>query len=139
MFTPQKKLVLLNGCFDLLHAGHIALLKTAHANACGGFVFVAIDSDKRLRETKGPARPYVCANDRKEMLLATRYVDRVYTFDTEEELVELYRVFQPDLTVKGQEYIAKPITGATYCKEIIFHASTNHRTSNLAKRIASGG
>lgn len=127
----EKKLVLVNGCFDLLHAGHIALLKTAHANACGGFVFVAIDSDKRVQELKGPDRPYICAKDRKEMLLACRYVDRVYIFDSEDELHTLYRVLKPDATVKGVEYLTKPIVGKAFCKEIIFHESTEHRTSKL--------
>lgn len=127
----EKKLILVNGCFDLLHAGHIALLKTAHANACGGFVFVAIDSDKRVQELKGPDRPYICAKDRKEMLLACRYVDRVYVFDTEQELYDLYRVLKPDATVKGLEYLTQPIVGSQFCKEIIFHDSTQHRTSTL--------
>lgn len=127
----NKKLVLVNGCFDLLHAGHIALLKTAHANACGGFVFVAIDSDKRAQKLKGPTRPIICAKDRKEMLLACRYVDRVYEFDSDEELVDLYRVMRPDVTVKGLEYLAMPILGSQYCKEVIFHDSTEHRTSNI--------
>lgn len=127
----NKKLVLVNGCFDLLHAGHIALLKTAHANACGGFVFVAIDSDKRVQQLKGPTRPIICAKDRKEMLLACRYVDRVYEFDSDEELLDLYRVIRPDVTVKGLEYLARPIIGSQYCKEVIFHDSTSHRTSNI--------
>lgn len=130
----NKKLVLVNGCFDLLHAGHIALLKTARANACGGFVFVAIDSDKRVQQLKGPTRPIICAKDRKEMLLACRYVDRVYEFDSDEELLDLYRVIRPDVTVKGLEYLARPIIGSQYCKEVIFHDSTEHRTSDIVAR-----
>ncbi len=135
----DNKLVLVNGCFDLLHAGHIALLKTARANARGGFVFVAIDSDRRVQELKGPTRPIVCANDRKEMLLACRYVDKVYEFDTDQELLNLYRVLKPDVTVKGLEYLTKAFIGSKYCKEIIFHDSTKHRTTEIINEAARAG
>ena len=78
--------VFVNGTFDILHVGHLALLEYAFSQ--GEILTVAIDSDRRIRELKGPSRPINNQQDRKTMLKYLYMVDEVYVFDTDEELVE---------------------------------------------------
>src|SRR5437762_14112209 len=73
------RVVLTNGCFDLLHPGHVALLEAERAQ--GDILIVAINSDRSVREIKGPARPVVPEDERAEALLALEAVDRVVVYD----------------------------------------------------------
>ena len=90
-----------NGCFDLVHAGHVAYLEQARAMA--GALIVGINSDRSVRRLKGPGRPVVPQEDRARVLAALRAVDRVVIFeeDTAATLIELIR---PNLYVKGADY-----------------------------------
>lgn len=90
-----------NGCFDLLHAGHVAYLEQARAMA--GALIVGVNSDGSVRRLKGPGRPVVPQEDRARVVAALRAVDRVVIFeeDTAATLIELIR---PNLYVKGADY-----------------------------------
>ena len=92
---------LTNGCFDLLHAGHVAYLEQARAMA--GALIVGINSDRSVRRLKGPGRPVVPQEDRARVVAGLRAVDRVVIFeeDTAATLIELIR---PNLYVKGADY-----------------------------------
>jgi rfaE bifunctional protein nucleotidyltransferase chain/domain len=113
--------VIVNGTFDILHVGHIALLRHAKTAYPDAVVHVLIDSDRRVQELKGPSRPINSQNERLTMLSALRYVDSVNTFNSDEELADQIKKFDPDVMVKGSDYKDKPIIGAEYCKEIYFY------------------
>jgi len=110
------KRVFVNGTFDILHMGHLELLE--FAKSLGDFLVVAIDSDRRVRELKGPTRPINTEYERRQMLLAIRWVDRVYVFDSDAELVS--HITDCDVMVKGSDYQGRPIVGQDQCPEIVF-------------------
>ena len=85
------KIIFVNGCFDVLHPGHIQLFK--YAKSLGDYLIVAIDSDKKVAEMKGPERPIFSQNDRSETLEAIRYIDIVHIFDSKEDLENLLKYF----------------------------------------------
>jgi rfaE bifunctional protein nucleotidyltransferase chain/domain len=112
--------VMVNGTFDVLHPGHIALLNTARSY--GDHLVVAIDTDRRVKELKGDKRPINNQNDRRIMLSALKAVDIVELFDSKEELIKLMERYQPDIYVKGSDW--KHDTKSTahqYCKEVIYY------------------
>lgn len=114
------KTVMVNGTFDVLHPGHIALLNTARSY--GDSLIVAIDTDRRVTELKGPTRPINDQYFRRIMLSNIKAVDLVEFFDSTEELVELMKRYQPDVYVKGSDW--KHDTKSTahqYCKEVIYY------------------
>jgi len=110
------KRVFVNGTFDILHMGHLELLE--FAKSLGDFLVVAIDSDRRVKQLKGATRPINTEYERKQMLEAIRWVDRVYVFDSDAELIS--HISDCDLMVKGSDYRGKPIVGQDQCPEIVF-------------------
>jgi rfaE bifunctional protein nucleotidyltransferase chain/domain len=112
--------VVVNGSFDILHIGHLKLLEHARSYP-QSYVLVLTDSDRRIRELKGPSRPIHNEYERCSFLFALKAVDRVETFDSDEELETLIKEFAPDVMVKGSDYRGKKIIGAEYCKEIKFY------------------
>ena len=113
------KISFVNGCFDVLHPGHIELLK--YARSFGDYLIVAIDSDRKVAEMKGPERPIFSQYDRTVMLKAIRYVDVVHVFDTKEDLEQLLESIQPDIMVVGSDWKGKEVVGAQYAKEVKFY------------------
>ena len=109
--------VWVNGAFDVLHIGHLNLLK--HASTIGS-VRVGIDTDDRIKELKGSNRPFNCFKNRMEFLKSLRFVDDVVGFGTEEELINQIKEYQPDVMVIGSDYKDKRIIGIEYVKEVSF-------------------
>lgn len=112
--------VVVNGCFDILHLGHLNLLAYARS-INNSYVMVLIDSDRRVKELKGSSRPINSQGERASMLSALRYVDQVRIFDSDEELTDMIKQFAPDIMVKGSDYKGQRIIGAEHCKEIKFY------------------
>jgi len=129
--------VVVNGTFDIIHLGHLRLLQYARSFP-SSYVLVLTDSDRRVRELKGSNRPVNTEYERCSMLFALKCVDRVETFDTDQELVDLIKGFEPDVMVKGSDYRGQPIIGAEYCKEIKFYDRfKNYSTTNKIQDIAN--
>jgi rfaE bifunctional protein nucleotidyltransferase chain/domain len=97
----RRKVVATNGCFDLLHVGHLKYL--TEARALGDFLWVGLNGDASVRELKGPGRPLVPEADRAELLAAWRVVDSVTIFPTVRATAFL-RAVQPDVYAKGGDY-----------------------------------
>lgn len=107
----RPEIVLANGCFDVLHAGHVSLLR--RAAALGDFLVVAINADESVRRLKGPTRPIYSAADRAQLLGELECVGAVVIFDqdTPEKLIQ---TVNPDVLVKGRQYRLEDIPGAAF-------------------------
>jgi rfaE bifunctional protein nucleotidyltransferase chain/domain len=103
-----RTVVLTNGCFDLLHPGHLALLEAARDE--GDWLIVALNSDVSVRGLKGPGRPLVPEVERAEILLALEAVDRVVVYD-EPTPLDVIRALLPDVLVKGADWAPDAIVG----------------------------
>jgi len=103
-----RRVVLTNGCFDLLHPGHVALLEAARAQ--GDVLVVAINSDRSVGRMKGEGRPLVPEAERAETLLALEPVDRIVVYD-EPTPLEVVKALVPDVLVKGADWAEDAIVG----------------------------
>ena len=110
--------VWVNGTFDIVHLGHIQLLK--RAADLGDFLVVGIDGDKRVTELKGEQRPINNIVSRITVLEAIKYVDRVVIFDSDEQLETHLKTMRPAIMVIGEEYRGKRIVGSEYVGEIVY-------------------
>ena len=118
-----------NGCYDILHVGHISLFK--YAKSLGDKLVVGIDSDKRVKELKGNGRPFNNEDDRKEMLESIRFVDEVVIFDTKEEMCDLLLKKNIHTIVIGDDYKNRPVTGSGIIEDIVFFKKIgNYSTTN---------
>jgi rfaE bifunctional protein nucleotidyltransferase chain/domain len=127
--------VMVNGTFDIIHRGHLMMLQ--HAKSLGDHLLVAIDTDRRVAELKGPTRPINNQDDRRYMLESLKCVDTVYFFNSKEELIEIMNKYQPDVYVKGSDWKHdKGSTAEQYCKQVIYYDRVEHySTTNIIQRI----
>jgi rfaE bifunctional protein nucleotidyltransferase chain/domain len=112
----NKKIVFTNGCFDILHAGHVDYLEKA--KSLGDVLIVGLNSDSSIRRIKGSLRPIVPQEFRARVLLGLKAVDYVVIFeeDTPEKLIKLVR---PDVLVKGADWELDKIVGREFAKEVV--------------------
>jgi len=96
-----KKVVLANGCFDILHVGHVRYLEDARKS--GDALVVAINSDRSVRALKGPGRPILNENERAALVSALRCVDHVVVFD-EPDVSRIIEILRPAVHAKGSDY-----------------------------------
>ena len=136
-----RRVVFTNGCFDLLHPGHVRCL--AEARALGDILVVAVNSDSSVRSNKGPERPLVTEQDRAEVLAALASVDYVTIFDepTPRELIS--RVL-PSVLVKGADWAVEQVAGreeveAAGGRVVSIPLAPGYSTSNLVQRIRNAG
>ncbi len=120
-----------NGCFDIIHAGHIELLK--YARSVGDRLVVGLDTDERVQESKGPTRPINTLQHRKSVIEAIRYVDEVVAFGSDDALRNAILWSQANIMVVGEEYRGRVI-GSEIVKEIkyfnrLYNLSTTSITS----------
>ncbi|MCK9455560.1 MAG: D-glycero-beta-D-manno-heptose-7-phosphate kinase [Sulfurimonas sp.] len=110
-----KKIVFTNGCFDILHVGHVKYLQ--EAKSFGDVLIVGLNSDESVSRLKGPSRPINVANDRAYLLAALEAVDFVVPFE-EDTPHELIKMIMPDTLVKGGDYKGKNVVGTEFAREL---------------------
>jgi len=132
-----KRIVFTNGCFDLLHPGHIDYLEKARA--LGDVLIVGLNDDDSIRRLKGASRPINPLSDRARMLSALRPVDMVVSFP-EDTPLKLIQSLMPDVLVKGGDYKPDDIIGARDVRMnggevVVMPFVDGHSTSSLIERI----
>ena len=133
-----KKIVFTNGCFDLLHYGHIKYL--GDAKSMGDILVVAINSDSSVRKIKGSKRPIINEHDRLRTVAALTSVDYVVPFN-ENTPIKVIKLLKPNVLVKGADWKKNDIVGSNFVLSYGGSVSTvklvrGHSTSNLIKKIA---
>ncbi|HPC35704.1 MAG TPA: D-glycero-beta-D-manno-heptose 1-phosphate adenylyltransferase [Candidatus Marinimicrobia bacterium] len=132
-----RKIVFTNGCFDILHVGHLELLE--NARKLGDILIVGLNSDDSVQRLKGTQRPINTQLDRARVLAALAVVDYVIIFD-EDTPLELIQALQPDFLVKGGDYSPDTIVGSAFVKSyggqvVVFPLVHGKSTSELIKTI----
>lgn len=134
-----KRIVLANGCFDLLHVGHFRYLLAARE--VGECLVVGLNSDEQVRRLKGSGRPYVNETERAEMVAGIRFVDLVTIFE-EPTVEELIRAIRPDFHAKGTDYTADSVPERHVVREcggqvVIVGDPKDHSSSGLIESIGA--
>ena len=129
---PRPSIVFTNGCFDIVHRGHIEMLKAS--KKLGEHLVVGVNTDASVKRLKGNTRPINNESDRKVVLESLDFVDEVILFDedTPQQLIERIR---PDIITKGGDYTVDTVVGNELAKVIIIPTVENLSTTNTLKRI----
>ena len=126
------KKVWTNGCFDILHRGHIELFK--FANMLGDELMVGLDTDSKVKKDKGEGRPVNNLEDRVFMLSAIKYIHGITYFDSASDLENVIKLYSPDVIVVGSDWKGKTVVGEQYAKEVVFFDRVgDYSTTNLLK------
>ena len=128
------KIIFTNGCFDILHVGHIKLLE--FAKSLGDILIVGLNSDSSVKRLKGTKRPINRQEDRKIVLENLKSVDRVIIFE-EDTPLNLITDIKPNIIVKGGDYIAENVVGHEFCDVIIFNYINGYSTTKTIKDISN--
>ena len=133
MEVVLEKKVFVNGTFDILHRGHLELLRYAKSR---GYVYVGIDTDECIKGKKGPTRPIHNQEERKFLLENLRSVDEVIFFSSEPEFEELIKSLQPDIIIVGSDWKEKSTIKSYYDGELIFFdRMEDYSTTQTIERI----
>lgn len=126
----MEQIIWTNGCFDILHRGHIELFR--YAKSLGDILIVGIDSDKKVKKDKGIDRPINNLQDRIYMLQSIKYIDKVVSFDNTEDLHDTIEWCRPDIMVIGSDWKGKTVVGEMFTKKLIFFDRIEkYSTTNL--------
>jgi len=128
--------VFTNGCFDILHVGHIQYLE--QSKNLGDRLIVGLNSDESVRRLKGPTRPVNSQDDRRRMLKALRCVDEVVIFD-EDTPYELIRSLRPDIITKGGDYAELDVVGHNLARVVIIPFKAGYSTTGVINACRSEG
>ena len=129
----EEKIIWTNGCFDILHRGHIEMFK--YAKSLGTKLYVGIDSDAKVKREKGNTRPINIVQDRKFMLESIKYIDKVFIFKSKEGLEDRIEELLPDVMVIGSDWKGKTVVGEQYVGELVFFDRIEgYSTTNILER-----
>ena len=106
--SANKKIVFTNGCFDLIHLGHIEVL--ARSADLGDILIIGVNTDSSIKELKGKNRPIIKENSRAQQLASLEFVDAVILFN-EQTPLELIKVIKPNVITKGGDYNSEQVVG----------------------------
>ena len=112
------KVIWTNGCFDILHRGHVELFKFCKSQ--GDYLVVGIDTDTRVKESKGSSRPFNSQEDRKFFLEAIKYIDKVVLFSTDNELGQRLVENNVDTMIVGSDWKGKRVVGQEKVNKVLF-------------------
>ena len=122
-----------NGCFDVLHRGHVELFK--YAKSLGDKLVVGIDSDEKIRLDKGKKRPINDLQYRMTMLQSIKYIDKVIPFDNTKELRDTVKWYRPNIIVMGSDWKNREVIGEDYAEKLIFFERVgNYSTTNMIRK-----
>jgi len=130
-------IIFTNGCFDILHRGHVELLKYCASLSCparGGKVVIGLNSDASVKRLKGSQRPVNPQEDRKFLLENLTCVDEVEIFE-EDTPYELIKKINPDIIVKGGDYEKENVVGSDICEVRLFNYKEGYSTTNALQRL----
>jgi len=128
-----EKIIWTNGCFDILHIGHIELFK--YAKSLGSKLYVGIDSDEKVKKDKGKDRPFNKLNDRVKMLESIKYIDKVSIFDSTEGLEDLIQKYKPYILIIGSDWQSKTVVGEQYAQHVrFFDRIDGYSTTDILER-----
>jgi D-glycero-beta-D-manno-heptose 1-phosphate adenylyltransferase len=142
--SGNRQVVFTNGCFDLLHVGHIRYLE--EARSLGDMLIVGVNSDSSIKKIKGPLRPITSEGERIELVVSLSCVDYAVLFDTPDPL-PLIEAIRPDILVKGADWPLEKIIGADLVMQgggrvfripLTPHASTTMIIEKILARFGSG-
>jgi|TARA_R110002020_G_scaffold110854_2_gene256094 rfaE bifunctional protein nucleotidyltransferase chain/domain len=126
----EEKIIWTNGCFDVLHVGHIELFK--YAKDLGSKLYVGIDSDEKVKRDKGDDRPFNKLSDRIKVLESIRYIDKVISFDSTEGLENLVGEYKPHVLIVGSDWKDKTVVGEQYAQHVrFFDRIEGYSTTNI--------
>ena len=125
-------IVFTNGCFDILHKGHVEYLRKS--KELGHYLIVAINSDKSVQRLKGKGRPVNKQEDRALVLKAIRYVDEVIVFD-EDTPYQLIKQIKPDIITKGGDYTEDKVVGNDIAKVVIIPYVDGYSTTGMIDAV----
>jgi rfaE bifunctional protein nucleotidyltransferase chain/domain len=129
-----NKTVFISGCFDILHIGHLKLLYKA--KSLGKNIYIGVDSDKRVKKSKGSNRPINNEKVRVEMLKSLKIVKSVKVFGTDKKLIEMIKKIKPDIILLGNDWKNKKIIGKDFAKKIVFFKRiTKYSTTKIINKI----
>tara|TARA_R110000796_G_scaffold46163_1_gene111770 strand:+ start:1654 stop:2043 length:390 start_codon:yes stop_codon:yes gene_type:complete len=127
------KTIWVNGCFDILHRGHIELFR--YAKSLGDYLIIGIDSDARVKYLKGSSRPINNQDDRKFFLESIKFIDKVVVFNNEDELCDCIKSNDVETMVVGSDYKEKKVIGSQHSKELkFFDRIGNYSTTNILEK-----
>jgi D-beta-D-heptose 7-phosphate kinase/D-beta-D-heptose 1-phosphate adenosyltransferase len=125
------KKIFTNGCFDVLHRGHLELFEYAKSL---GYLYVGVDSDAKVKLDKGKDRPYNKLEDRIKMLQSLRSIDEVRSFNDTQGLEDLIKEISPDILVIGSDWRGKKVVGEQYATKLqFFERIDGYSTTNILK------
>jgi D-beta-D-heptose 7-phosphate kinase/D-beta-D-heptose 1-phosphate adenosyltransferase len=123
-----------NGCFDILHRGHLEMFK--YAKSLGDKLVVGIDSDDKVKNDKGLNRPFNNVEDRKFVLECIKYIDEVVIFNSRQDLEDEIKHYTPDIMVIGSDWKEKEVIGRQYCTELkFFDRIGEYSTTNIVESM----